>query len=140
MKTKLQKELATIAPCISISTIWEHDPGHTDIRSDCDGIDDENPDDWQAWQSEIQALAIVNGEQITGSAYLGGTWEKAGDDPAISNPEISGYENHMTIEALEELGEQTTELEISNQAIAAIRHCKQARIAYEAQRAEIEAA
>lgn len=106
MKTDLQKHLATLAPSISIQTIWEHDPNHSDIRKDCDGFDDENPCDWQCWQSEIRATAIHNGEEITGSAYLGGTWEKYGDDPAKSNPDISGYELDMTREALTELMEQ----------------------------------
>ena len=103
MKTTLQKHLTTLAPSVSIVTIWEHDPDLHDIREDCDGFDDENPDDWQAWQSEVRATAIVSGEEITESAYLGGTWEKAGDNPAVSNPEISGYELDMTREALEEL-------------------------------------
>ena len=103
MKTQLQKHLQTLAPSVSIETHWEHDPYLYDIRKDCDGFDDENPDDWQAWQSEIRATAICGGEEITGSAYLGGTWERAGDNPAFSNPEISGYELQMTVEALEEL-------------------------------------
>ncbi len=103
MKTELQKALAALAPSIAIRTIWEYDPDLRDIRKDCDGFDDENPDDWQAWQSEVRATAIVGGEEITGSAYLGGTWEKYGDNPAESNPDISGYELDMTLEALEEL-------------------------------------
>lgn len=103
MKTAIQKQLAKIAPNISIQTIWEHDPDHHDIRDDCDGFDVENPEDWQAWQSEIRAVCICEGREITGSAHLGGTWEKAGDNPAVSNPEISGYERQMTEEALNEL-------------------------------------
>jgi hypothetical protein len=103
MKTQLQKELAQIAPSICIETIWEHDPDLHDIRKDCDGMEDEDPADWQAWQSEIRATAIQAGEEVTGSAYLGGTWEKAGDNPATSNPNISGYEPQMTVEALTEL-------------------------------------
>lgn len=103
MKTDLQKELAKFAPHISIQTIWEHDPDHFDIRKDCDGFDDENPEDWQAWQSEVRATAIADGEEFSGSSYLGGTWEKAGDLPEESNPDISGYEPQMTAEALEEL-------------------------------------
>ncbi len=101
MKTKLQKTLATIAPSVSIRTIWEIDPDHYDIRKDCDGFDDENSEDWKCWQSEVRATAIIDGEEISGSAYLGGTWEKADDSPEESNPEISGYENQMTVEALE---------------------------------------
>jgi hypothetical protein len=106
MKTELQKKLAKIAPSICIDTLWEHDHDHRDIRKDCDGFDDENPADWQAWQSEVRATCIYDGEEITGSAYLGGTWEKAGDHPETSNPEISGYENQMTAEALEELAKE----------------------------------
>jgi len=103
MKTKLQATLATIAPSISIQTEWSHDSDLRDIRKDCDGMDDENPEDWQAWQSEVSASAIVNGEIVSASAYLGGTWEKAGDNPHESNPDISGYEPQMTAEALTEL-------------------------------------
>ena len=111
MKTELQKELAKICPSISISTIWEHDPEHMDIRDDCDGFDDEDPDDWQAWQSNVRAVAIVDGEEIEGNAYLGGTWEKADDVPEESNPTISGYEPSMTKEALEELIGKDDELD-----------------------------
>jgi len=97
MKTELQKQLATIAPSIDIHTIWSRD------------YDDKWEDpilekkDWKCWQSEIRASLIVDGEQVSGSAYMGGTWEKAGDKPAVSNPEISGYEPQMTQEALEDL-------------------------------------
>lgn len=66
-------------------------------------MEDEDPDDWQAWQSEVSASAIIDGEMVTASAYLGGTWEKAGDHPETSNPDISGYEPGMTAEALDEL-------------------------------------
>jgi len=102
-KTELQKALANIAPSICIRTIWEHDQDCRDIRKDVCDLEDEDPEDWQAWQSNVKAVAIVNGEEIEGNAYLGGTWEKAGDVPEESNPEISGYENQMTVEALEEL-------------------------------------
>ena len=103
MKTKLQKHLATIAPSLSIQTIWGPDQDSGPISGECDGFDPSEDYDWQAWQSEIRATAIIGGEEITGSAYLGGTFEKAGDSPEYSNPEISGYENQMTQEALNEL-------------------------------------
>ena len=109
--TKLQEQLAEIAPSILIETIWEHDPDLHDIRKECDGFDDEDPDDWQAWQSEVKATAIDAGKVVSGSAYLGGTWERSGDHPSESNPEISGYEGDMTREALQELqGLVTNEL------------------------------
>lgn len=99
MKTKLQFLLATIAPSIAIDTIWRHDE---DARWD---IQDKelNPDDYQAWESEVRATAIAMGRVCTGSAYLCGTWEKFGDNPAMSNPDISGYEMQMTERALDNL-------------------------------------
>jgi hypothetical protein len=109
MKTALQKKLATVAPSISISTIWEHDPDCRDIRQDVCDMEDENPDDWQAWQSEVKAVAIHAGEEVEASAYLGGTWEKATDHPETSNPNISGYEKGMTAEALTDLAKQIPE-------------------------------
>jgi hypothetical protein len=138
MKTKLQTTLSTIAPQIEISTHWEHDPDHKDIRRDCDGMDDEDPDDWQAWQSEIRASAVSLGEIQSGSAYLGGTWERAGDNPAESNPDISGYENGMTTEALRELRNTLgTECPLLIEQIdKAISYCEaEAQRSYDEQRA-----
>jgi hypothetical protein len=141
MKTALQKRIVTVAPSISIVTHWEHDPDLRDIRKDCDGFDDEDPNDWQAWQSEVCATAIVNGEEITGNDYLGGTWEKAGDNPAESNPEISGYENGMTQEALCSLAAGIPDAHpLQLQIRHAIDLCQTiAAEDYAAQRAEIEA-
>jgi hypothetical protein len=108
MKTELQKHLATLAPHIRMQTSWSHDPAYSDIREDVCGMEDENPDDWQAWASEVRATCIQDGEEISGSAYLGGTWEKAGDVPEESNPTISGYELDMTVEALRKLAAQVS--------------------------------
>ena len=114
MKTDIQTfkaadllaRLAAVAPSISIKTIWEHDTDCRCITKDCDMPADTDPADWQAWQSEVRAACIVNGSEISGSDYLGGTWEKFGDDPAESNPEISGYLPQMIEEAIKELGKQ----------------------------------
>lgn len=107
MKTELQKELAKIAPNIHIQTIWEHDPDAwsewRELSKPGNCFENESRDDWQPWQSEVRATVICDGEEVTGSAYLGCTWEKAGDDPSVSNPDISGYEPQMTEEALQEL-------------------------------------
>lgn len=112
MKTNIQTfkaatllaQLATVAHLVAIETIWQHDDDiHPDIRKDCDGFNDADPGDWQAWRSEVRATAIVKGKPITGSAYLGGTWEKSGDDPSMSNPEISGYLPQMIEEAVQDL-------------------------------------
>lgn len=134
MKTELQKQLAQVAPYIAISTFWEHDNDCGPISKDCDGYTAEDDEDWQAWNSNICAKAVVNGDEIEGNAYMGGTWEKVGDLPEVSNPDISGYEAQMTVEALVELGQQINDLIISNQVIAAIKLCKaQMRASYEAQ-------
>jgi hypothetical protein len=144
MKTALQKTLAAIAPSVSIETHWSHDEDLRDIRKDCCGMDDENPEDWQAWQSEVRATAIVNGEEVSGSDYLGGTWEKAGDVPSESNPEISGYENQMTVDALQDLLSAfvpTVHRKLATEIRNAIAHCESiARADYETQRTEIESA
>lgn len=107
MQTELQKTLAKIAPNIFIQTIWDDDPDAwsewRELSKPGNCFEGESREDWQSWQSEIRAACICDGRKITGSAYLGGTWEKAGDNPALSNPEISGYERQMTEEALEEL-------------------------------------
>ena len=93
-----------IAPNIVVETIWEHDD-EADWGSEYsrDWQKEEDRDDWQCWQSEVRATIIANGELITGSAYLGSTWEKFGDDPRESNPDISGYERQMTWEAIHDL-------------------------------------
>lgn len=83
-------------------------------------MEDEDPDDWQAWQSEVSASAIINGEEVSASAYLGGTWEKATDHPETSNPDISGYEPDMTAEALGEL--LTLAPTLSDEITAAVAH------------------
>ena len=106
MKTELQKQLAIIAPSISIRTRWNLD--WTEPTED--------HEDWTAWQSEITAKVIIQGEEVTGSGPLGGIFEKNGDDPNFTNPTISGYENQMTIEALSELPESDER----NKAIAFI--------------------
>jgi hypothetical protein len=103
---ELLARLAALAPSISIQTIWEHDTDLHDIRKYCDMPPDTCPADWQAWQSEVRAVAIVGGKEVSGSAYLGGTWERATDHPAKSNPEISGYLPQMIQEALQELRPQ----------------------------------
>lgn len=83
-------------------------------------MEDEDPDDWQAWRSEVSASAIINGGEVSASAYLGGTWEKATDHPETSNPDISGYEPDMTAEALDEL--LTLAPTLSDEITAALAH------------------
>lgn len=103
MKSELQTRLAAIAPSIVIETIWTHDDSCGTISQECDGFTPEDDDDWTAWESETRASAIVNGEPVSGSDYLGRTFERYGEDPQAVNPTISGYERGKTEEALREL-------------------------------------
>jgi hypothetical protein len=103
MKTQLQKTLAAIAPSVSVQTLWAPDPDAGTISQNCDGFTRKDDNDWQAWQSEVRATTIIDGKEVTGSAHLGGTFERAVDLPEYSNPAISGYEPQMTEEALTEL-------------------------------------
>lgn len=109
--------LAKAAPFIAVETIWSHD--------DSARWDFEDPsmqeDDYQAWQSEVKVSAIVAGQMVSGSAYLGGTWEKFGDNPRESNPDISGYFPQMLDEALEELANLCEGFDAIPQAIAQAR-------------------
>jgi hypothetical protein len=149
MKTELQKSLATLAPSIAIETRWSPDFDSGPISKECDGFDPSDDHKWGAWQSEIRATATINGEEISGNAYLGGTFELYDDNPAESNPTISGYENQMTAEALQELQSDLEALEATvfphgerliAEIEAALAYLKEeARKSYEAQRAEIEA-
>lgn len=99
MNPKLKYQLAALAPSIAIEVFWEKDE---DARWDIHDPD-LDPDDFQAWQSEVRASAIVKGVLINGSACLAGTWERFGDTPSISNPNISGYDLQLFQEALVEL-------------------------------------
>ena len=102
--TALQSALVAIAPSICLSTIWTPDEAPDwSLFEPGNALDDQNPDAWQCWQSEVRACAIIGGAPVTGSEYMGGTWEKYGDNPAESNPTISGYEPQMAEEALNEL-------------------------------------
>ena len=110
MKTALQKNLAALLPWIAIETLWSHDPhaehSWSELSKPGNCFDGASRDDWDCWESVVRATAIVAGEIVTGSDYLCGIWEKFGDHPSQSNPEISGYGPDMTFAALEELAKQ----------------------------------
>jgi hypothetical protein len=101
-KQEIMEAVAIAAPSIHLETIWSFDE---DARWDID--DPElDPEDFTPWQSEVRATCIHNGQFVTGHAYLGGTWEKYGDSPEKSNPDISGYFPQKAEEALSELQKQ----------------------------------
>jgi hypothetical protein len=104
MKTKLLDLLKTVAPQIAMSIAWEVETNpDISIFARGQGLDGEDPDGWTCWQSTVTASAIAGGVMLEANAYLGGTWERYGDDPAEVNPEISGYLPQMAKEALTEL-------------------------------------
>jgi hypothetical protein len=120
MKTPLQTHLATLAPLVCISTSWGYDDdADRSIFHAGNALENEHPRDWECWAVEITATTIHNGELVSGSAHLGGTWERQGDDPSQSNPEISGYEKQMTVEALEDLQKQLPDTHVANYQITA---------------------
>jgi hypothetical protein len=115
--SELLAELAKVAPSVSIETVWEHDDDADDSFFADNGQD---ADDFTAWQSEVCATAIVAGKAVSGSAYLGGTWEKACDHPAESNPEISGYLPQMIEEALRNLAKEVPAGSLADEIAAAL--------------------
>ena len=142
MKTTLQKQLLEIAPSVAIETIWSHDTyASHDIFEPGNALDDQNPDNWQAWESEVRVTAISNGSVVTASDYLGGTWEPADKHPKESNPDISGYELQLTGQALEELRGLVTCTPLETETRAAIAYCKrEMRAVWDAQQKQHAAA
>ena len=120
MKTRssILASLALAAPCLSIAVLWEDDiHPDTSIFDKGNALDDQSPDDWRCWMSEVRASMIVNGQLLTGSDYLGGTWEKASCQPDESNPEISGYFPQMCEQALEDLHGQVAALDLHSKPV-----------------------
>ena len=103
MKSPLHTTLQTLAPSINIATHWSLDEFADRMSDACDGFDPAENDNWTAWLSEVRATAVLAGDMIQGTDYIGGTYERIGDDPSISNPEISGYESGMVYTAVTEL-------------------------------------
>jgi hypothetical protein len=105
MKTELQTALVAFIPTVAVKTVWYRG-----------WLSSEGA---QEWDAEVQVSTIVNGDIYTGSAYLGGVMEQAGDDPKISNPTISGYEIGLTHDALTELSDKLPKCVVVQLDIAA---------------------
>ena len=90
---------------IALETFWEHDPDSkfSELVYPGGAFENEDPEDWVCWQSEVRATCIIGGKVITGHAYLGSTWEKACSDPSESNPDINGYYPGMVEASLQDL-------------------------------------
>lgn len=105
--TPLKNILRRIAPNVAVHTCWSIDPDcereFREMAQPGRCFDGESRDDWTPWEAEIKVIAIVDSEQVTCSSHMGGIWEKEGDEPQVSNPQVSGYENQMTVAALQNL-------------------------------------
>ena len=102
---RIISQLATIAPMVAIEVEWSED---TDARWEGSWTKGEDRNGWKAWQSDVKATVIQNGKILTGTGSLGGTWEKFGEHPSDTNPDISGYFPQKLLEALQEIGPQLT--------------------------------
>lgn len=97
----IDSKIREIAPSFCVEINWDHDPYATWDRSSSDvgyagnALCDEDPDDWQVWTTEVSVFCIHRGEKIEESEYMGGTWEREGDNPEITNPTISGYKSGL---------------------------------------------
>lgn len=103
---ELMNALREAAPHVVFEVKWERDPA---ARRD---IDDPtlNEDDFECWQSDVSATTIVGGRFVGGNEYLCGTWERFGDHPSKSNPDISGYLPQMLLGAAEEVASQGVDM------------------------------
>lgn len=107
MITELLERLRAVAPSVAITTIWEEeDDPDTSIFNVGWALELEDPCNWVCWESEVRAEAVVAGRLVSGSDYLCGTWERFGDNPAVTNPYISGYFPQKAEEALRQLRQQ----------------------------------
>lgn len=134
MKHPVLVALAEIAPSIHFGVHVE-----PDSDSVWDVVGDLDPDDFKAWQYDVSATVIAGGEFVEGHAYMGGSWEKFGDNPREVNPDIGGYLLQMLEEAATELrsvvGPGLGDLgEVGRQLSAALAYLKAQMIAaYERQ-------
>lgn len=95
-QSPLIKKLAKVAPSISFSVTWERDPY---FRWDGDGPDPAD-EDYEAYDVDVYARAVMGGEALEGVAHLGGSYSK----PGHHDPDVHGYLNQLLDEALDELG------------------------------------
>lgn len=125
-------ELKKIAPNIVFSVRREEDPNY---RWDGDGPDPAE-EGYVAYDVDVTARAIVNGEDIEGRNSLGGTYNK----PDEFDQDISGYLPQMLEEAAKELLMQLRDVvgleePIDRQAMAAGKYLREVmRLRYEEQR------
>lgn len=92
---KIFHELKRIAPSIVFSVSRTEDE---DSKWDGDGPDPAE-EGFVAYNVEVTAMAIVKGEEIEGVTYLGGSYDKPGEQ----DPDIHGYLPQMLDDALDDM-------------------------------------
>ena len=95
--------LAVSRPNVAITVERTHYPDGV-----WDGDDPLDFDRFICYGHEVTAMTIRNGQIVTGSAYMGGSWYEPGDTSDCA-PEISGYLHQMVEEAIEELDKALAE-------------------------------
>jgi len=87
--------LKKVAPNIAFSVAYTEDPNY---RWDGDGPDPAE-EGYVAYDVDVYARAIEDGEIVEGQASMGGTYEIPGE----FDPDIGGYLPQMLAEAIDEL-------------------------------------
>ena len=91
-----REKLKTEFPEIYVSTLWEYDK---EYGWDGDGPDPQD-EGYFPHRVSVGAEKIVNGEKLTGFAYLGGCYKLPQDE----NEEVGGYFEELAREAIDNLG------------------------------------
>lgn len=113
--------LKKVAPNIRFSTDWTEDESYV-----WDGNPNDDPTEfgYVAYDVDIFATAIVNGEEVVGSSSLGGVYNK----PQEKDSDVHGYLPQMLKEAAEEI-EKEVSGNLKKQAQAARKYLKEVMVA-----------
>lgn len=86
------ERLDKIAPDIDFNVEWEEDPS---FEWDGEGPDPRE-EGYVPHDVRVSAMVVIEGKEIVGDAYLGGTYDK----PDEQDPDIHGYLPQMLSEAV----------------------------------------
>lgn len=100
-------KLKKVAPSIAVKTTWTPD---NYFSWDGDGPDP-TEEGYQAYDVDVWAKAIVDGEIVEGQGSIGGSYSKPGEH----DPDVHGYFLDLLQKALADLYEQTQSGELDRQ-------------------------
>lgn len=109
-KPDYQLKLRELAPSVSFEVEWSPDE---DARWEKEWGEQGN---FEAYNTDVRAKAIVKGEIIEGWECMGGTWEI----PDKKDPEIGGYLPQMLLGAAEDLMKQVIPMELEKELTACV--------------------